>query len=225
MSFHSHFIVAVLFVCLFSCVASVSSVVQTSMTSKADAHPVPQPCRQVLIWDQLRGPDSCGYNNNNNNNNSELSWRLQESQVYVSSVYEWKSYFALFRCVLKAASRCTFCRCVCQLVARRRWWTAHDHVLGIFHWKHSRKHFFRVSVGLGVLWVSAVMWVLVCLYLERPDAAAWTAALRWISSEPERCSSGSLSPGQTGRTADPRSAWPALDTDTQTVGRTSVCAH
>lgn len=49
MSFHSHFIVAVLFVCLFSCVASVSSVVETSVTSKADAHPVPQPCRQVLI--------------------------------------------------------------------------------------------------------------------------------------------------------------------------------
>lgn len=148
MSFHSHFIVAVLFVCLFSCVGSVSSVVETSVTSKADAHPVPQPCRQVLIWDQLRGPDSCGYNNNNNNN-TELSWSLQDSQVYVSSVYEWKSYFALFRCVSKAALRCTFCRCVCQLVARRRWWTAHDHVLGIFHWKHSRKHFYSGVCGFG----------------------------------------------------------------------------
>lgn len=62
-----------------------------------------------------------------------------------------------------------------------------------------------------------------CFYLERPDSAAWTAALRWISSEPERCNSGSLSPEQTGRTADPRSAWPALDTDRQSDGRSSGC--
>lgn len=45
--------------------------------------------------------------------------------------------------------------------------------------------------------------------------AVWTAALRWISSEPERCNSGSLSPEQTGRTAGPRPAWPALQTEGQ----------
>lgn len=45
--------------------------------------------------------------------------------------------------------------------------------------------------------------------------AVWTAAQRWISSEPERCNSGSPSPKQTERTAGPRSAWPTLKTDRQ----------
>lgn len=48
-----------------------------------------------------------------------------------------------------------------------------------------------------------------------PVFAVWTAARRWISFGPERCSSGSPSPEQTERTAGPRSAWPELKTETE----------
>lgn len=50
-------------------------------------------------------------------------------------------------------------------------------------------------------------------YRERRCFAAWPAAPRWISSEPERCNSGFPSPEPTGRTAGPRSAWTALHRD------------
>lgn len=117
----------------------------------------------------------------------------------------------------------TWCRCVDLLVAGRQRRTAHDHVLCILHWEHRKTT--RVSVvantraGHSVTappTVSPSTTAAVQFYRECRWFAALTAALRWISSELERCSSGSPSPAPTGRTAGPRSAWPALNTDKQT---------